>query len=163
MKLAGTIQRLSIAAAIQGISHGAPDLAFREDLSATAETPKEIKNSPQSWWTSPETPRKVAVRVSNPEATFKIVLGGKRKWDARAERRFEALAVKDASGEISATEMREFIGLQHLRRKMVSPPTAAEILATYQRDEKVKRLAEEVRKHVTVISLSTYRSEGIAT
>jgi hypothetical protein len=68
-------------------------------------------------------------------------------WEKADARRFKALAVKEAKGEISPEELQELDRLQKARRRLENPMSADQILAGIRREEMLNDLLSFFEKY----------------
>lgn len=70
------------------------------------------------------------------------------EWDKKLEREFRQLALKEATGEITAGEANRLDGLNYWRNRLVTPPTADEILTQIKRDRILEKMESLLREYV---------------
>jgi hypothetical protein len=76
------------------------------------------------------------------------------EWDNRAEKRFQALAVKEATEALSGSEFVELEQLTKVRRKHTAPPVSAnELLEELRQWQSISRVFEALARYVEEIGV----------
>lgn len=93
---------------------------------------------------------KISPEVEQPadESPFSIALPQHLEWNAKASRRFQALAIKEAFGKITPQERREIETLDALRETELAPSSADEIMQGLEAKRQTDALIEALKGYV---------------
>jgi hypothetical protein len=97
-------------------------------------------------------------RASRSIVTFHYPNLDPRDWDARAQKRFHHLSVKEALQTISSQELSELDQLQILRRLAENQTTAKQVLFEVQRQQALADIKETLDRYSDVFRRFTSRA-----